>query len=124
MRQSNILFVLAINDAGQRSTLAARLSLAGGDVVTAKDAHDPALPRNVHGPAVLILEEAMMGDRSADWLESLLEEANWRYLVVLTDTVPASTPGGDPRLLYLARPAAPAALAELVPNWFPELASS
>ncbi len=124
MAESNILFVLAIRDPGQRGMLAARLSLARADVVTARDAHDPALLRNVRGPAVLILEEATMGERSAEWLDSLLEEPRWRYLVVLTETIPPAPPDGDPRLLYLQRSGAPAALAELVPRWFRELAGS
>jgi DNA-binding NarL/FixJ family response regulator len=123
--ESSILFVLAINEPGQRSTLAARLSLAGADVVTAKDAHDPSLLRGVHGPAVLIIDEGMMGGRSAEWIESLLEEPCWRYLVVLCEKSPATAvPAGNPRLLYFQRAAAPAALAERLPVWFPELAGS
>ena len=117
MRDDIIVLVLAVSEPGLRSTLSARLSLAGADVITAKNVHDPALRSGLHGRAVLILDEDMVDGRSDEWLDTLLDEPCWHCLVVLTATPPPETAEPNPRLLYLQLAGAPAAIAALVPQW-------
>jgi hypothetical protein len=111
----NVLLVLIIREAGLRSMLAARLSLVGADLVTAMDIHDPAVQRNVRGPAVLVLDEDAVAGRSAEWLDAVVAEPQWDHVVVLTGRSPAGAAGD--RLVFLERATAPATLAALVAQW-------
>lgn len=115
MPGKEILLVLAVRELGLRSTLAARLSLVGADLITAADLHDPALERNVRHPAALILDEDAIAGRSDEWLDAVLEESRWRQVVVLTSS-PCDA-RADPRLLYLERQSAPERIADLIPQW-------
>lgn len=115
-----MVLVLAVHEPGLRSTLAARLSLAGADVITAKNIHDPAIRRGLHSAAVLVLDDHMLGDRSDEWIAALLEEPCWHCLVVLAAAAPPPAVAHDPRLLHLELASAPAAIAALIPQWLAE----
>lgn len=115
---NNVLLVLIVREAGLRSTLAARLSLVGADLISAESLDDPALKRGVRKPGYLIVEEELFEGRDGIWLETLLATPHWRQVVMLTAGGPvARAPDEDPRLLRLERRSAPSAIAELVPRW-------
>lgn len=122
MENRSALIVLALREAGLRSMLSAQLTSIGVDLITANDPHDPALGRSMRRPAAaLILDDAMVGARSAEWLTSLLDDPNWRTVVVLAAEPGAATAEpGDPRLIRLARANAVTALATLAAQWIAE----
>ena len=115
-----MVLVLAVSEPGLRSTLSARLSLVGADVITAQNVLDPALCRGLHARAVLIIDEEMVETRSDEWIEMLLDEPCWHCIVVLCDG-PPSAAAANPRLIYIERANAPAAIAARLPNWVAEL---
>lgn len=115
--QSDVLLILVLREAGLRSTLSARLSFAGADVITAQGLHDPALTRGARRPAVLVLDEDAIASRSDEWLEALVGDPHWHEVVVLaaTASLPPARAGG--RLLYLDRATASTGLAAHLPRW-------
>jgi hypothetical protein len=114
----SVLLVLIIREAGLRSTLSARLSLVGADLITARSLDDPVLRRSVQRPAILIIEEETIAGFDMIDLVTLLDSPHWRQVVALCDALPGPVaPNSDPRLLRLERKSAPSAIAELVPRW-------
>lgn len=121
MPHNSVLLVLIAREAALRSTLAARLSMVGADLITAESLEDPQLKRCVQKPCYLIVEEAMLEGRDGIWRETLLATPHWRQVVVLTGATPGQrAPDADPRLLHLERKTAPSVIAELVPRWLAE----
>lgn len=114
MPATDVLLVLIFAEAGLRSTLTARLSLLGVDLVTAHGLHDPALARSLRKPAVLVVDDASVCGRSEEWIDSLLGDPLWRDVVVLGEVPPAAR---DPRLLQVDRNNAVDAIAALLPRW-------
>jgi len=121
---SDFLLVLAAREIGFRSSLAARLTMAGANLLTTNDVEDPGLARSVHGPAVLIVEQALVADRSSEWLQALLAVPQWLRVVVLGE---AATENGraeraDDRLIYIKSDAAVKTISALIPQWQAEAA--
>lgn len=118
---SDFLLVLAAHEVGFRSTLAARLTMAGANLLTTNDVEDPGLARSVHGPAVLIVEEKLVSDRSREWLQALLAVPQWLRVVVLGD---GHAEGAEDRLIYIKPDVAVQALCALLPQWQAEAAGA
>jgi hypothetical protein len=114
-----VLLVLAVSEPALRSALAAQLTLAGIDLVTAHEVDGPVLRRSVRRPAVLVLDEHTVMSRSPEWLDALIAEPYWRQIVVLCDWLENDSPR-DMRLVYLDRSRAREAIAELLPKWIAE----
>ena len=121
MSSSEFLLVLAAREMGFRSALAARLTMAGANLLTTNDVEDPGLARSVRGPAVLILEEALVADRSSEWLQALLAVPQWLRVVVLGD---GRAEGPDERLIYIKSDSAANVIASLMPQWQAEAAGA
>lgn len=121
MSASEVLLVLAAREMGFRSSLAARLTMAGANLLTTNDIDDPGLVRSLHGPAVLIVEETLVADRSSEWLKALLAVPEWLRVVVLGD---GRAEGTDERLIYIKSDAAVKAIAALIPEWQAEAAGA
>lgn len=119
MSASEVLLVLAAREMGFRSALAARLTMAGANLLTTNDVEDPGLARSVHGPAVLIVEQALVTDRSSEWLQALLAVPQWLRVVVLGDAVMDNgrAEGADDRLIYIKSDVAVKTIAALIPEW-------
>jgi hypothetical protein len=115
-----VLLVLAVSEPGLRSALAAQLSLAAIDLVTAHEVDGPVLRRSVRRPAVLVIDEQTVLSRPAEWLEALLIEPYWRQILVLCEKVAGAAGARDSRLQYLAQDRAREAIAELIPQWLTE----
>jgi hypothetical protein len=116
---SEILLVLAAREMGFRSALAGRLTMAGANLLTTHDVEDPGLAKSVHGPAVLIVEGALVADRSAEWLNALLAVPQWLRVVVLGE---GRAEGADDRLIYIKSDLAVKTIAALIPEWQAEAA--
>jgi hypothetical protein len=92
--------VLVVPESGLRSTIAARLALAGASVITVEDLRAPMVQRQAHRGAMLIVDEtALAGDAGA-----LRDDAPWSRAVVLTKT-PGDRMSRDEWLVYLDRAA-------------------
>ncbi|MBX3564072.1 MAG: hypothetical protein KF730_05780 [Sphingomonas sp.] len=106
--------MLILREAGLRSTLVARVSMAGADVLTADDFNDPRLARHKKRPLVLIADEAAI-DAHAGGYEGLLADPRWRRVVVVS---PGMCPeSDDPRLIRIERAHAARKIAHLLPEW-------
>jgi hypothetical protein len=114
---TQVLLVLAVQEAGLRSALAAQLALSGASLVTTADVDNPALLRGVHRPAVLVLDAGMAAERPAGWLETALEDYRWLQIVLLSSTALADAALPHPKLLLLDPRHAVRALAEKIPHW-------
>ncbi|WP_052507851.1 hypothetical protein [Sphingomonas hengshuiensis] len=114
MNQDMLLLVMIVSEVALRSSLAARLSMGGADLVTAKNFDDPQLTRNAERPTILITDAGAAMSREGG-ASALSADRRWRRVVVLTpDATPVSD---DPRLFYLERATAAAGLAALVGQW-------
>jgi hypothetical protein len=109
-----LLLVLIVQEAGLRSALAASLSLAGADVLTADDFADPRLARHRRRPLVLITDEAAVEGFQGGSKE-LARDPRWLKLVLLSPG--AAGPNGDPKLLRLDRASAARTISRLLPEW-------
>lgn len=114
MSASEVLLVLAAREMGFRSALAARLTMTGANLLTTNDVEDPGLARNIHGPAVLIVEQALVHDRSHEWLQALLAVPQWLRIVILGD---GHAESADERLIYIKPDMAVKAISALIPEW-------
>ncbi|MCW3847436.1 hypothetical protein OF829_09290 [Sphingomonas sp. LB-2] len=94
--------------------MAARLTMAGANLLTTNDVEDPGLARSVHGPAVLIVDEALLADRSPEWLQALLAVPQWLKVIVLGD---GRAEGADERLIYIKSDTAVRTISALIPQW-------
>lgn len=121
MPDTHVLLVLAIQEAGLRSALAAQLALSGASLVTTGDVDDPALLRGVRRPAVLVLDGGMAAERPAGWLDAALDDVRWLQIVLLSAGV-EDPPGAHPKLLHAETRLAARALADNVPRWREECA--
>lgn len=124
MNTSEVLLVLSAREVGVRSSLAARLTMAGANLLTTNDVEDPGLARSVHGPAVLIVEESLVADRSNEWLQALLAVPQWLRVVVLGEATAENghAERADDRLIYIKSDAAVKTIAALIPEWQAEAA--
>ncbi|RYD62669.1 MAG: hypothetical protein EOP58_12800 [Sphingomonadales bacterium] len=96
-----------------RSTLAARLSMAGADVLTADDFGDPRLARHKKRPLVLIADDVAIESHEGG-CDGLLADPRWLCLVVMPG---ACTDREDPRLIRVERATAAKTIAQLLPEW-------
>lgn len=114
MNPDMLLFVLVVSEVALRSTLSARLSLGGVDLVTAKSYDDSRLTRGGDRPRVLITDLRAADEREGG-VDALRRDERWSRVVVLTQgTAPASD---DPRLCYLDRASAASGIPALVCQW-------
>lgn len=82
MSPSYPLLVLVVREAGLRSTLIARLSMAGADLVTIDNIDDPRIQRWLGKSPVLILDEAVLAGREGG--EAVLRaDPRWRAIAVI-----------------------------------------
>ncbi len=109
------LFVLIVSDAGLRSALTARLSLAGEDVVTATGFGDPLLDRAPPRGAYLVLEDRVLAEHPS-WLEVLGDRERWRHVIVLADEA-YGDPDPQAPVIHLSKREAGPAILKLVANW-------
>lgn len=122
MPNKQVLLVLAVQEAGLRSALAAQLALSGASLVTTGDVDNPALLRGVRRPAVLVLDAGMAGERPAGWMEGALEDVRWLQIVLLSADAVEETAEAHPKLLRAEPRLAARALADNVPRWREECA--
>lgn len=108
-----MLLVLAVQEAGLRSTLAAQLAMAGASLITAKDVDDPAATRGMRRPAVLVLDAETVSGKSETWLAETLEDPRWHQVVTLTPSPPAP----HPKLMHCPPVNAVSVLTEKLPQW-------
>ncbi|MEP9359827.1 hypothetical protein [Sphingomonas sp. KR3-1] len=76
------LLVLVVREAGLRSTLVARLSMAGGDVVTVDNLDDPRVERWLAKRPVLIVDDAALAGRHGGEA-ALRGDPRWRAVAVV-----------------------------------------
>jgi hypothetical protein len=106
------LLVLIIEDVGLRSSLIARLSLAGESLVTLNgDPADPLLGRIAPPPAILIIDAETVGQR----LEALSEGGRWNGIILLTPG--AAEPAGMDQVRIVDRRLALAGITETLASW-------
>jgi len=108
------MLVLVVREAGLRSTLIARLSMAGADLVTIDNIDDPRVQRWLDkGPVLIIDENALAGRPGGE--AGLRAEPRWRAVTVIGD---GGQPGGSGRI---SRADAAAAIEAMLPDWgYPE----
>ncbi len=114
MVPKSLLLVLVVGEAGLRSTLVARLSIAGAEVLTTDDPGDPGLTRLAGRRLVLIADQAAL-DSPNGGLERLSADPRWSRLVLVSRDGRAGN--DDPRLIRLDRAGAAAAIGALLPEW-------
>lgn len=114
MASETLLLVLILREAGLRSTLVARLSMAGADVLTADDFNDPRLARHKKRLLVLIADDAAVEGHDGG-CDGLLDDPRWQRVVVLSRGACAASK--DSRLIRIERAQAANAIAELLPEW-------
>ncbi|WHU04728.1 hypothetical protein [Sphingomonas sp. NIBR02145] len=109
------LLVLVVREAGLRSTLIARLSMAGADLVTIDNIDDPRIQRWLAKGPVLILDQAALQAREGGEA-ALRADPRWRAIAVIG--------GAAENLAYPPRiPATDAAteIEAMLPGWgYPE----
>lgn len=114
MRPVVPILVLVVREAGLRSALVARLSLAGGDIVTVDNLDDARMERWLANRPVLIVDEAALAGR-AGGEAGLRADGRWRAIVVIGGT---SADGAAPRI---APADAAVAIEAMLPGWgYPE----
>lgn len=107
-----LILVLIVREAGLRSTLAARLSMAGADVITADSLDDPRMQR-LRAGAVLVLDAPAAEDAGGP--AAVLADPRWETLVLIGD---GETNGAtDPRLLRVGRAIAGVVIEARLPEW-------
>jgi hypothetical protein len=108
------MLVLVAREAGLRSALVARLSLAGGDVVTVENLDDPLVERWLANAPVLIIDEGALAGRPGGEA-ALRGDTRWRAIAVIGGEADA---GGPPRIASVD---AAAILEAMLPEWgYPE----
>jgi hypothetical protein len=121
---TQVLLVLAVQEAGLRSALAAQLALSGASLVTTSDIDNPALLRGVRRPAVLVVDSGMATERPAGWLEAALEDVRWLQIVLLSAAAIECNGNPHPKLLRTEARQAARALADNLPRWREECAQA
>jgi hypothetical protein len=108
------MLVLMAREAGLRSALVARLSLAGGDVVTVENLDDPRVERWLANAPVLIIDEGALAGR-AGGEAALRGDPRWRAVAVVGGV---AEEGAPPRI---ASADAATILEAMLPEWgYPE----
>lgn len=108
------LLVIVARQAGLRSALVARLSMAGADVVTVDNLADPRIERWLASQPVLIVDEgALSGHAGGE--AALRGDPRWRAIAVVGGQ---AAEGAPPRI---ASADAAAILEAMLPDWgYPE----
>ncbi len=114
MPPKTLILVLIVREAGLRSTLAARLSMAGVDVITADNFDDPRLDR-LREPPVLVVDMPSVAGR-AGGLAGLLADPRWHSLVLVGEHGTGED-ADEPRLLRIDRANVGAAIDAKLPCW-------
>jgi hypothetical protein len=108
------MLVLVVREAGLRSALVARLSMAGGDIVTVDNLDDPRVERWLaHAPVLIIDDGALAGRAGGE--AALRADPRWRAIAVIGGQ---AEDGSVPRI---ASADAAAILEAMLPEWgYPE----
>lgn len=114
MRPTVPMLVLMVREAGLRTSLVARLSMAGGDVVTVDNLDDPRVERwLVHAPVLIVDDRALAGRDGGE--VALRGDPRWRAIAVIGGQ---ADPGFAQRI---ASADAAAILEAMLPEWgYPE----
>lgn len=110
----DILLAIIVRDAGLRSLLAARLSMAGVDLVTGESFATLKIPRRPKQSVVLIADQAA-ADAHEGGAAGLVADPRWRQVVLIADA--EISLAGNPRMMRVRRAGALAAIAALLPDW-------
>jgi nucleoside-diphosphate-sugar epimerase len=105
------LLILVAREAGLRSMLVARLSMAGGDVVTVDNLDDPRLERWLAKGPVLIIDDGALHGREGGEV-ALRADPRWRAVIVV-----GGQAGGGAAAPRIAAADAAAALEAMLPEW-------
>lgn len=117
MAAQAILVVVVVRDAGLRSALAAHLSLAGLDLLTASSIGYGLLGSTmIREPSVLVIDEALIPCDAETWIEKQRSVGNWRHLVVVNGVTPVPVDGASWLIRISHRNARPM-LSELLAGW-------
>lgn len=109
------LLVLVVREAGLRTTLIARLSMAGADLVTISDIDDPRIQRWIDKGPVLVLDAAALAEREGGE-PALRADPRWRAIAVIGGE--AQDPAFPPRI---SSGDAAAEIEAMLPAWgYPE----
>jgi hypothetical protein len=109
------LLVLVAREAGLRSTLIARLSMAGADLVTIDNLDDPRVERWLAKSPVLIIDEAALATRPGGEA-ALRADPRWCAIAVVGG---AATDAAHPPRIPRDDPAS--AIEAMLPDWgYPE----
>lgn len=76
------MLVLVAREAGLRTSLVARLSMAGGDIVTVDNLDDPRVERWLAHAPVLIIDNAALAGREGGEA-ALRGDPRWRAIAVI-----------------------------------------
>jgi len=108
------LLVLVVREAGLRSTLIARLSMAGADLVTIHDIDDPRVERWLAKGPVLIIDDVALAGRTGGEA-ALRADTRWREIAVIGGVAT------DAALPRVSRDDAALAIEAMLPGWgYPE----
>ena len=110
MPTNNVLLVLIARDAGMRSSLAARLSMSGVDLLTVEAFDDPRIGRGRPRRVVLVADEGAVDGHD---LDSLIADSRWFRLVLVSDASGADEPG----LTRIAPKNAAATITAMIASW-------
>ena len=109
------LLVIVAREAGLRSTLIARLSMAGADLVTIDNLDDPRVERWLAKSPVLIIDEAALATRPGGEA-ALRADPRWCAIAVVGG---AATDAAHPPRIPRDDPAS--AIEAMLPDWgYPE----
>lgn len=114
MVSETLLLIVIVRETGLRSTLAARLSLAGADLLSARDFRDARVGRYKKRALILITDQAAIDEHDGGW-DGLRADPRWLRLVVVSPR--ESAPSEDPRLIHIQRANAVNRIARLLPEW-------
>ncbi|MFZ5746588.1 MAG: hypothetical protein ACOY45_02895 [Pseudomonadota bacterium] len=99
-----------------RSTLAARLSFSGADVITASSVDDPLLARHVREPAILIVDEASADGELQAWVTALRAMRSWGRIIVIVGEG-TRIDDTEPPVAFVPRARAMADIPAIVARW-------
>lgn len=108
--------ILALEDIGLRSVLAARLSMAGEVPIVTEDHRDPALGQALRGAAILVIEESLIATTPVEWAETLRDQCWAGDLIIIANQIPETVREAD-GIAMIDRRRAHTAIPDLIRQW-------